>query len=163
MTWAVAAGVAAAGFAAYSGYSGKQAEKDAAKYQEAEAFNNYQIQKAQQADAMARGREAAQDHMRQVSGMKASQSAVMAANGLDISQGTPASLLEDTQMMGDIDLQRIKQNAKREAWGFGVQANNFRNSANMYGATADNINPVASGLIAGAGSVASNWSAFSQG
>lgn len=153
----------AATMAIYGAYEQKSAEKEAAKYQEAEARNNYQIQKAQQADAMARGREAAQDHMRQISGAKATQTAVMAANGLDISQGTPASLLEDTQMMGDMDLKRIQKNTKREAWGFGVQANNFRNSANMYGATADNINPVASGLIAGAGSVASNWSAFSQG
>lgn len=158
--------IAAAGGAVLSGYGAykqSKAEKDSLKYQEEQARQNAVLQNIQAQDALALGRQEAKDHMRQVSGMKASQTAVMAANGLDVSQGTPQSLLDDTQYMGDIDQARIKRNAKREAWGYQVGATNATNTANMIGATADNISPVADGLLATAGSVASNWKLFAGG
>ena len=157
--------LAAAGGALLSGYGAykeSRAQKEALKYQENEASQNASLQGVMAGDAMQRGREAAQDVMRKVGQEKATQTAVMAANGLDVSQGTPASLLDDTQYMGDIDLGRVKRNAQREAWGFNVQANNYRNTASMLKATGDNINPAMDGVLAAAGSVAGNWSAFSQ-
>jgi hypothetical protein len=140
----------------------KDSEKKSLKYKEEEANQNAALQKIAANDAIAEGEQAAQDQMRQVSQVKADQTAVAAANGLDISQGTPASLLADTQYMGDIDTARIKRNAKRQAWGHGVEATNMTNTANMFGATADGINPAASGLLAAAGSVASNWGGISK-
>lgn len=140
----------------------KDSEKKSLKYKEEEANQNAALQKIAANDAIAEGEQAAQDQMRQVSQVKADQTAVAAANGLDISQGTPASLLADTQYMGDIDTARIKRNAKRQAWGHGVEATNMTNTANMFGATADGINPAASGLLAAAGSVASNWGGTSK-
>lgn len=147
----------------YGAYKEQKAQKDSIEYQQAEAEINGGLQDQAARDAMQRGKQAAQDHMRQVGQFKAEQTAVLAASGMDISQGTPASLLDDTQYMGDLDLRRIQQNAKREAWGYRVEAGNMRSTANMLGATADNINPIMGGILGAAGSVASNWQAFSGG
>ena len=160
MSWMFAAGAVIFTVGAAGAYQSKKGEKESLKYKQQEALDNAGLQKIAANDAIAEGEQAAQDHMRKVSQMKADQTVVAAANGLDVSQGTPASLLADTQYMGDIDTARIKRNAKRQAWGHGVDGTNMTNTASMLGATADGINPAVSGLLAGAGSVASNWGAI---
>lgn len=159
MSWVYVGGAVVVGIGTYMN---KDAEKKSLKYKQQEALDNAGLQKIAANDAIAEGEQAAQDQMRKVSQMKADQTVVAAANGLDVSQGTPASLLADTQYMGDIDTARIKRNAARQAWGHGVDGTNMTNTANMLGATADGINPVADGLLAGAGSVASNWGGISK-
>lgn len=54
------------------------------------------------------------------------QRAALAANGLDLSSGTPADMQADTAMFGAIDERRIRANAARQAWGFRTQATNYR-------------------------------------
>lgn len=150
-------------FTGYGAYKESTANKESMKYKEEEARQNAALQEIAAQDAITLGQQEAQDHMRKVSQVKASQTAVAAANGLDVSQGTPKSLLDDTQYMGDIDLGRINANTKRQAWARRVEGTNYSNTAEMLGATADNMNPAVDGLLASAGSVASNWKAFSKG
>ena len=111
-------------------------------------------------DAVRRGEEAAGDHKLKIQQAKADQTAVMAANGLDISQGTPVSILDDTQYMGDVDIARIRTNAGREAWGSRVGQRNSMATASMLDAQGSAIKPGQSALMAAGSSLASNWSAF---
>lgn len=143
-------------------YMQSKAQKDALGYQEKEAEMNAQLQGKMAEDAIARGNRDAQDHMQKAAMMKSSQRAAMAANGVDVSQGTPASILDDTDYMTKVDVGRIKGNAQREAWGYKVGQTNASNTALMLDAQGDNINPGMNAIMSGVSSVASNWSMFSS-
>ena len=59
------------------------------------------------------------------------QQAAMAANGLDITQGTPLDVIEDTAAMGELDSLQTRYNYERKALSYESQANNFNNQANL--------------------------------
>lgn len=85
--------------------------------------------------------------------LKSTQRASMAANGVDLAEGTPARVLTSTDLLGEIDAQTIQQNALRSAWG-------YRTDARMKRASAGTINPAMSAfssLLGGGGQVASSW------
>lgn len=50
------------------------------------------------------------------------QRAAIAANNLDPTLGTPADILGETALLGEIDQQTIRMNAARQAWGYEQQA-----------------------------------------
>lgn len=62
--------------------------------------------------------------------------------------------------MGERDIQLIKDNALKEAWGYDVMAANDRSNAALYryreGAEHPGLN-AATTLLTGAGAVAANW------
>lgn len=60
-----------------------------------------------------------------------SQQAAMAANGMDITQGTSLDIIEDTAAMGELDALQIQTNYERKALAYEQQANNFQNEATM--------------------------------
>lgn len=164
MTWVVAAVVSVGATVSAAGaYMQSKAQKDALGYQEKEAQMNAQLQGQMAEDAIARGNRDAQDYMQKAAMMKSSQKAAIAANGIDVSQGSPASILDDTDYMAKVDVGRIKDNARRETWGYKVGQTNASNTALMLDAQGDNINPGMNALMSGVSSVASNWSAFSKG
>jgi len=164
MTWAVSAVVAVGATVSAAGaYMQSKAQKDALGYQEKEAQMNAQLQGQMAEDAIARGNRDAQDHMQKAAMMKSSQKAAIAANGIDVSQGSPASILDDTDYMAKVDVGRIKGNAQREAWGYKVGQTNASNTALMLDAQGDNINPGMNALMSGVSSVASNWGMISGG
>ena len=81
------------------------------------------------------------------------QTANMAANGLDLSSGTPAALLVQTDYYGLEDQRTLATNIEREASGFG-------NRARLAGMQADGIDPWMSAggsLLSNAGAVADRW------
>lgn len=55
------------------------------------------------------------------------QRASIAANNLDPTFGTPADLMGEAALFGEVDQQTIRMNAARQAWGFNAQAGNYRN------------------------------------
>jgi hypothetical protein len=59
------------------------------------------------------------------------QRAAIAAGGIDAGIGTPAEILGETAMFGEVDQQTIRMNAARNAWGFNAQAQNDRNQAGL--------------------------------
>ena len=61
----------------------------------------------------------------------ASQKTAMAANGIDISQGTALDVIEDTATMGELDALQTRYNYERQAIAYEAQANNFNNQANL--------------------------------
>lgn len=59
------------------------------------------------------------------------QRAAIAANNVDPTLGTPAEILGETAMFGEVDQQTIRMNAARQAWGFNAQAQSQRTQADL--------------------------------
>lgn len=152
--------VAGLAFSAISAFSQSSSQKNAYKYQEQVAANNAKVAKWQAEDARRRGDEAAADQHRKMLALGGNQAATLASRGFDLNSGSAWNTLSDTQLFGGIDEERIRDNAKKQAWSFEVQANNDMANSQAYGNASDNINPMmAAGgtLLTGAGSVADSW------
>lgn len=97
-----------------------------------------------------------------------SQQAAMAANGMDVTQGTSLDIIEDTAAMGELDALQIQTNYERKAQSYEAQANNFNNQASMdviagkNAYTAGQIKAVQTGLngVSKTVGVASKWIGF---
>lgn len=59
------------------------------------------------------------------------QRTAIAANNIDPTLGTPADILGETAMFGEVDQQTIRMNAARQAWGFNAQAQNQRTQGEL--------------------------------
>lgn len=77
-------------------------------------------------DAIARGTEAELRYRRGVRGTVGSQRAALAAQGVDLAGGSAADVQAETTLLGELDALTIRNNARREAWGFQVQATDLR-------------------------------------
>ena len=99
-----------------------------------------------------------------------SQQAAMAANGMDVTQGTSLDIIEDTAAMGELDALQIQTNYERKAQSYEAQANNFNNQASMDVIAGKNaykagqIKAVQTGLngVSKTVGVASKWVGFSS-
>jgi hypothetical protein len=140
---------------AYSSYQQAEAQKEAADYQAQVNANNAKVADWQANDALERGNQAVEDHMRKVAALKGTQTASMAARGLDLSAGTPLNILSDTDYFGQIDANTIKANAAREAWGYKVQGNNASANQTLLSWQSSNISPSRSAGLSLLGSATS--------
>lgn len=59
------------------------------------------------------------------------QKAALAANNVDLSQGTAMDILGESAMFGEYDQQTIRNNAARAAWGFQAEKTNYANQGSM--------------------------------
>ena len=129
------------------------------------ADTNAQIAELGAQSALAQGAKEEQRSRLQTTALKKSQRVALAANGVDLGQGSAAELLTSTDLMGDIDANTIKANAVRNAWGYRTQATNYQNQALMNRASAGAISPGAgavASLLGSAGSVGQSWYQFNQ-
>lgn len=96
--------------------------------------------------------EASKLHTAQLFG---AQRAALAANGVDLGQGSATDVLTSTQVIGDKDAATIMDNALREAWGYQTQAAQYKQAAAQ-------INPWTSaiGSLLGSANSTSGQSAF---
>ncbi len=78
--------------------------------------------KRAEADAAARGRQAAGLTRMQTSQLVAKQRAAYSAGGVDASVGTAADVQTGTRALGELEAQRVQNNAMREAWGHKTEA-----------------------------------------
>lgn len=147
MCWPALIPVAIAAFSAYQQSKQKKAESE---YQAKVAKNNAQVAEWQAADAKTRGDAAANNVRRKYAALEGTETASLAARGIDISEGSANALLTDTSFFSDVDQRTTRANAAREAWGYQVQAQNFQTNAAFYQAGADAQNPWASAAMAGA-------------
>lgn len=100
----------------------------------------------QAADALVRGREA-EDQLRSgVRKLIGSQRAGFAGQNVSLNDGSAVAIQEDTLKLRDEDIERIRYNAGREAWGFKMQAENYRMGG---AATQQQRNAEATGTILG--------------
>ena len=154
--------VASMAFGALGAVQQSQATKASMEYQSAVAKNNATISEWQAKDALERGKTAEEQQRLRTRQLKGSQTAKLAANGIDISEGSALNILSDTDWMGEQDALTIRNNANREAWGNRVQADNQNSNSAMLKASADAQNPLLSGVSSimsnpNLGTVAGKW------
>lgn len=97
--------------------------------------------------------------------VKSSQRVAMAANGIDLGEGSAAEIQASTDLVKEIDTNTIEANAIRSAWGVRTQGVNYSNEATMLDATADSISTRQAGnnaLLTGATGVAKSWYSLQQ-
>lgn len=158
--------VASAVVGALGAYQGAQAQKAQANYQAKVAANNAQVAEWQAQAAEDKGVADAITVGRKASDLRGRQAAAMASNGLSLSDGSPAGILEQTDYFGLEDQRTAAQNAKDEAWGLRQRGANFTAEAAMQRAKAGSISPfMAAGtsLLGSAATVADKWSARNPG
>lgn len=119
------------------------------------ANNNATIAEYQATDAQRRAGEEALAVRRKASQLSGTQRATMAARGLDLTGGTPAQLLGETDFFGEQDQKTAKYNGDVEAWGRRAQASNMR-AEGAAAASAGRTNAFST-LLATGGSVADKW------
>lgn len=83
-------------------------------------------------DALERGKVEEQKQRAKTAQIIGQQTAGMAANGLDLSFGSPLDLLVDTATLGEIDALTIRSNTYREERDIRQQGANYRGQAGMY-------------------------------
>ncbi len=137
-----------------------QAIKLQGAYQKQQADANARLAMIRADDASRAGDLKAGAARRKGSAILGAQRVAAAAQGVDINSGSAADLQLETDQMSEIDVNQIKNNAWREAWGYQVQANDLIAQGNMaatsakYNARATvltgNINAAASFMQAGA-------------
>lgn len=104
-------------------------------------------------NALVQGEREEQRSRLSTANLKSTQRASLAANGVDLGEGSAARVLTSTDYLGEVDAQTIKRNAILNAWG-------YRTEATMKRASADSISPGLSAFTSFLGSgtqVASSW------
>lgn len=96
------------------------------KQNERLAKANARIAEMQAVDAIARGRESERRFRQDVSGLVGAERAALAAQGIEVDTGDALQIQEDTAALGELDALTIRNNAAREAWGYRVQAADYR-------------------------------------
>lgn len=124
----------------------------------ATAKGNARIADAAAQDALHRGDLESQAINRRTQALRGEQRSLLASKGLDLGEGTPASLIGQTDYFGAQDQATARFNAKREAWAIGTQ-----NANNIATAQAESANARTTGfstLLSGTASVASKWYSY---
>ncbi len=98
----------------------------ASKYQAQIGQMNAQISEKRARDAIERGQIEEQKKRQEVARTMGAQKAAMAANGVDLSFGSPLDTIVDTATLGELDALTIRSNAAREEYDYKVQAANQR-------------------------------------
>jgi hypothetical protein len=146
------------GMSAASGinsFLGSQAQASAA---EQVARNNQIMAGYAAADAQRRGEEDAQAVQRRAAQLRGTQRSMMAARGLDLSVGTPAELIDQTDFFGEQDAATARMNARRESWAIRADAANQSAAAS---AEASRLRSSGfTSLLGSAMSVADKWTSF---
>lgn len=141
----------AGGVSAYGQYQQADAAKKSAQF-------NQEVANIQARDALKRGEFESEQAGRKVAQLRGRQRVALAANGLDLSYGSPADILEQTDYYGLEDQRTVANNARREA-------SMFANRATMSGMQAASINPgftAGTTLLGTAASVSDKWSRYNS-
>lgn len=102
-------------------------------------------------DALERGQKEEQRKRQEVSAIKGKQVAAMAANGVDVSFGSPLDTIVDTAVLGELDALTIRTNAARESYDYRVDAVNKRANASLQRSQAKSA--LMGGYLSAAGTV----------
>lgn len=148
------------GMQAVGAYNNSRATKTALNAQAEVSRNNAQVGEWQAEDALKRGDKAASRVRAQAKQLKGTQRAALAANGVDLSEGSALQILSDTDYFADIDANTTLDNAAREAWAIRAQAAGYTAEASLLSSRAAAESPLMAGatsLLGSAGRVAGRW------
>ena len=73
-------------------------------------------------DVIAQGEREAEFATMDLARLRGAQTTAIAAQGIDTTQGSAAQIAAQTQRFGEEDINQIRMNATREAWGIRTQA-----------------------------------------
>lgn len=108
--------------------AGKQ-QKEAANSQAELQDWNAHIADLQADDAVERGAEEEQRYRSTIRGTIGTQRANIAAGNIDVAFGSAVDVQADAAMIGELDALTIRSNARRQQWGFQVEATDLRKRA----------------------------------
>lgn len=145
-TMMMIASVAGTAFQTLGAYSAAKAEKQQLKYQASIDEQNRKIADYNAQAATERGEVEEKQRRLEISQDQGSQLAMLAANGMDIGEGSALDIMADTAFTGELDALTIRDNARREAFGYEVDAYNKSASAVMKRSAASNISPATAAL-----------------
>lgn len=132
-----------------------------ARYNAQVSDMNAKISDRQARDALDRGKLEEQKQRQKNAQILGQQQAGMAANGVDITFGSPMDLLVDTATMGELDALTIRSNSYREERDIRQQGANYRGQAGMQRAQASSAST--GGFLGAIGTVLGGGaSAFAQ-
>lgn len=143
----IGAGVLAAGGAVMQGVAAKKAADANAKA----GRRNAKLAEDAASDALQRGEEDAGRIQMQGDALESQQRVGFAGQGVDVTLGSAARTQEDTASLTAMDVETVRNNAQREAWGLERQADNMR--AEAAAASKGGNLALAAGIIGGAGSL----------
>jgi hypothetical protein len=108
---------------------GAYAQYSSASYTAAIANRNAKQAEYLAEDARARGEQKADSERRKVAYKVGAQRVGLAASNVDTGSGMALDIIGDTALLGEMDVQIIRQNADREALGYENQAANYQAEA----------------------------------
>lgn len=158
----IGASAAGAIMSAGGAYQQAQGQRSSLQYQAAASRMNAGLAGDQASDAIRNGQTAEGIQDLRTGQMLGTQRAQMAANGVDLGEGSPNDVLTTTKYMGTRDALQIHDQAMMQAWGYRTQQQNFLTDANREENEASTISPwMAAGtsLLTGATNVAKSWDA----
>ena len=121
---------------------------------------NAGLKEYQARHALARGARTQNNIWQKGASLKSDQIASMAARGLDITQGSPLSILSDTEFFTNANAAEAGDQAANEAWALRVQASGDEANADLMSARAHAERPgrdAGTTLLTGLGKVAASW------
>lgn len=113
-----------------------KAIKAQAKYQQQMAETNAKMAELQGSEALRRGEKEAQQIKKQGQRVIGAQRVALAAQGINLDEGTALELQQDTAQQAARDAVTTRNNAYREAWGYKVEALNQTTQGKFIGASA---------------------------
>lgn len=133
-----------------------QAQAAASEYNAKIGEMNAKLADRRARDALERGKVEEQQKRREISQLQGRQKAAMAANGVDLTFGSPLDTIVDTAVLGELDALTVRRNAAREAYDYEVEGVNRRAGArldrmNAKSATTGSYLAAAGTVLGGAG------------
>lgn len=153
---AAAIAVVGAGLSAYSASEQADSQQKAARFQAQIDANNAQIALQNRSIELQQGEQDVQRAMMERNQLIGRQRVALAANGVDMNEGSAQDLLATTEFLSEWDQANIKNNAARKAWGFQVEQDNHLAEAGFNQWKAKQANPAKAGAITGFSSLLSS-------
>lgn len=153
-------GVGGAVMSTVGSYYNAKAQQNALEYQSIVAETNARLAEKAAQSTLLQGQQEENKVQLRTAALKGTQRASLAANGIDLGEGSAAQIQASTDMMGKIDADTVAANALRTAWGYRQQGTNYSNQALMDKASASAISPFGSAmgtLMTSASRVAGGW------
>lgn len=152
--------MAGGGIATRGAYDKSVADKAAYSIQAGVSDNNAMLADIEAGSAALRGEQAVARSDLKHAATKGAQTARLAANGVDIHEGSPLAILADSDLYATEDRNTIMTNTENEVYGKRMQAGNYRSNAALLRDRANAESPFRSALGTGLGAlgtVASGW------
>lgn len=160
-------GLVTQGASALSGmagsYYGAKTTQINARAAAAIAETNARIAETGAQTALMRGQQQVAASTLRAGMLKGRQRAALAANGVDLGEGSAAELQASTDIMSRLDAQTIELNAIFDAWGYRTSAASYMNDALSQRALANTTSPFGAAmtsLLGSASGVAPAWQNF---